>query len=167
MEGVQLRVRWGAGILALGVLLGAVTGVVWGLFRPGYAATVVDGSPRVDPIASPDSVEFASFGWFVILSALLGLVIGLAAYSSAERESSAARMLFVVFVAVFSSWALYVLGGWSARLVHPEENAHTGGSFTVVPAFNPGVGWAAAPFMAALSYWVGMVTTAAVGEKQR
>ena len=161
MEGVQLKLRWGAGVVALGVILGCVIGVIWGFLRPGYVAEVVDGGVQINHVLSPDSVEFASFGWFVILSTLLGMAVALVAYGTGERESNLSRMVFAACVALFSSWALYVLGQWSANLANPPHAAAESDTFTLVPAFQPGIAWCAAPFMASLAYWLGLVSTAA------
>lgn len=161
MEGVQLKLRWGAGVVALGVLLGCAIGFVWGFLRPGYVAEVVDGGVQINHVLSPDNVEFASFGWFAILSSLLGMVVGLVAYGTGERQSNLARMAFAVCVALFSSWALYVLGQYSANLANPTHAASVSDTFTVVPVFQPGIAWCAAPFMAGLTYWLGLVSTVA------
>lgn len=173
MEGVQLNrsprssrpVGWGAGIVAFSVGAAAAVGAVWGLTRPGYTATVEDGAARVDPLVSPDNVEFISFAGFAVLTALLGLVIGLVAFTSAEQRASLGRMLFVALVAAFASWTFYVLGTWSAQWHHGVPDPHDvaeGETLTFVPLLRPGPAWLAAPFVASLAYWVSLASSSSL-----
>lgn len=153
---------WGAGIVALAVGAAAIVGALWGLTRPGYSATVENGGARIDPLASPDNVEFISFAGFTVLTAVLGLIIGLVAYASAERQASVGRMLFAGAVAAFASWTFYILGTWSAEWHHGVPDPHNlsdGDSLTFVPLLRPGPAWLAGPFLAALSYWVALATS--------
>lgn len=174
MEGVQLSrsprssrpFGWGAGIVALGGSVGAVAGALWGLTRPGYTATVEGGAARIDPAANPDNVEFISFAGFTGLTALLGLFIGLTAFATAVRRASAWRMLFAVAVAAFSSWTLYVLGTWSADMLNGVPDPHDlkeGETLTFVPLLRPGAAWLAGPFVAALTYWLGLAVSPGLG----
>lgn len=167
MEGVQLKhsprfsrpVGWGAGIVALSVGIATLLGAGWGLTRPGYTATVEGDRARVDPLVSPDNVEFISFAGFTVLTALLGLVIGLVAYVSAQRRASVGRMVFVAAVAAFASWSFYTFGTWTAQWHSGVPDPHglsEGETLTFVPLLRPGPAWLAAPFVAALAYWVGL-----------
>ena len=137
MEGLQL-IRWAAGTVFVSGALGAVAGAVWGLFRPSYV--LVDGGehPAVDLVASPDNVEFASFAGFVLLTGVVGILVG-----CLPGVKSVWRLPFVVGVSLFGAWAFLVLG---------TATASEG-----VPLLQPGVGWVVAPLCAALSYWIGMV----------
>lgn len=170
MEGVQLKVSprasrplgWGAGILALSVGLAVVAGALWGLTRPGYIASFDDGNARIDPLVSPDNVEFTSFAGFAVLTAFIGVVVGVTAFGSAQRRASVGRMLFAVAVAAFASWTFYILGTASAEWRHGVPDPHDlsqGDRFTLVPLLRPGPAWLAAPFTAALAYWLGLVTS--------
>lgn len=162
MEGVQLasspqparraskRRGWGAGILALGVVLGAVAGSIWGIFRPEYVAVPHGDGLAVDRLASPDNIEFVSWAGFVALSTVVGLVVGLVGYAYQEHRSSAKRMAWVAAVALFSSWTLAVMGEVTA------------GKYA--PGLQPGIGWLAGPFVAGLSYWVSMAAGFAAAE---
>lgn len=174
MEGVQLSrsprisrpVGWGAGIVALGVGTAAVAGGLWGLTRPGYTATVEDGGARIDPALNADNIEFVSFVGFTALTGLLGLLIGLTAFATGGKRAGVARMVVAVVVAAFSAWTLYILGTWSAELYHGVPDPHEltdGQTVTFVPVLHPGPAWLAGPFVAALSYWVGMVASAGSG----
>lgn len=170
MEGVQLRnsprssrpFGWGAGIIALGGGIAAVVGGLWGLTRPGYTATVEDGGARIDPALNADNIEFISFVGFIAITGLLGLFIGLTGYATAKNRASAWRMLFVVTVAAFASWTVYILGSWSADLHHGVPDPHDlteGQTVTFVPILRPGPGWLAGPFVAGLAYWVGVASS--------
>lgn len=140
MEGVQLA-RWGAGNILVSGLLGAIAGAVWGLSRPSYVLVDDGGHPAVDLIASPDNVEFASFAGFVLLSVVLGCVVGLSSLSA--HKVSPWRMIAVAVVALFGAWTLLVFGSATAA--------------EGVPLLRPGVGWLVAPFIACLSYWLGLL----------
>ena len=139
MEGLQL-IRWAAGTVFVSGALGAVAGAVWGLFRPSYV--LVDGGehPAVDLVASPDNVEFASFAGFVLLTGMLGIIIG-----ALPGAKTAWRLLFATVVSLFGAWAFLVVGTVTAA--------------DGVPLLQPGVGWCVAPLCAALSYWIGMVAS--------
>ena len=168
MEGVQLRKTprssrpfgWGAGIVALGVGLASVIGGLWGLTRPGYTGTVEGGNARIDPVANPDNVEFISFAGFAGLTVVLGMIIGVVTFASATQRAGLRKMLFAVVVTAFSSWTLYIMGTWSAELLHGVSDPHSlteGEAITFVPVLSPGPAWLAGPFVAALAYWVGLV----------
>lgn len=167
MEGVQLSksprssqlVGWGAGILALSVGVAAVAGALWGLTRPGYEAVFECGNARVDPAVSPDNVEFISFAGFTLSTVLLGMLIGLACFTSAERRTSVGRMIFAAAVAAFASWTFYILGTWATDWHQGATDPHDladGDHLTFVPLLRPGPAWLAGPFTAALTYWLGL-----------
>lgn len=178
MEGVQLshppRISqpfgWGAGLVALGGIIAALVGGVWGLTRPGYSATVDDGGARIDPALNADNVEFISFVGFVLLTTLLGLLIGVVAFLTAGKRAGIGRMLFTIAVAAFSSWTLFILGTWSAELYHGVPDPHDvapGQTLTFVPVLRPGPAWLAGPFVAALAYWLGAVSSVGSGPAPR
>ncbi|KAA8746745.1 hypothetical protein F4V54_00390 [Corynebacterium tuscaniense] len=139
MEGLQLG-RWAAGTIFISGVFGAVAGAVWGILRPSYVLVDEGGHPAVDVLASPDNVEFGSFAGFVVLTGVLGIIIG-----ALPGVKTAWRMLFVAAVSLFGAWTFLVVG-----TVMAAEG---------VPILQPGVGWFVAPLCAALSYWIGMVAS--------
>ena len=161
---------WGAGIVALGVGIAALVGGLWGLTRPGYTATIEDGGARIDPALNADNIEFISFVGFTGLTGLLGLLIGLIAFATSGTRAGVGRMVVAVVVATFSAWTLYILGTWSAELHHGVPDPHEltdGQTVTFVPVLRPGPAWLAGPFVAALSYWVGMVSSVGTAPEQQ
>ncbi len=147
----------GAGLLVFALVVGAVVGALWGVLRPAYEVVVRDGGALVDQALSPANVEFSSFGWFVILSAVLGLVVALVAYARLGGAVSLAMMAWVVVAAAAGAFAVHTFGSWSAGLFSgmPSHDALVDGArFQLVPPLHPGVAWLCAPFVAALVYWL-------------
>ena len=144
-----------AGILALSLGLGSVAGAVWGLTRPGYVGSLSEGSYVVDEVASPPSVEFASLGGFVLVSAVLGLVI--ASFAFARGLVGVRALFWVIACAGAAAFAVHTFGSWSAACAHPSPHDATladGAGFSVVPPLDPGVGWLSGPFVAALMFYL-------------
>lgn len=150
----------GAGLLALALLLGIGGGFAWGALRPAYVGEVSDGGAVIDQAASPANVQFTGFAWFVILTALLGLIIGVAAWRVAGRGRSRGGvgwMVWAMVSAALGAVAVHLFGDWFAlRLAPvPDHDALVQGSeFSLVPPIEPGAAWAAASLVAGLVYWV-------------
>lgn len=144
-----------AALLMLALGLGSVAGAVWGLTRPGYVGTLSEGSYVVNEVASPPSVEFASLGGFVLVSAVLGLIIAIFAF--ARGLVGLRALLWVIVCAAAAAFAVHTFGSWSAAFTHPSPHDATlanGDGFSVVPPLNPGMGWLAGPFVAALMFYL-------------
>jgi len=118
---------------------------------------VQDGGAVVDQAASPASVEFSSFAWFALITGVLGLVLSVRAYSRAGGRVSPGTMLWVIVSALAGSFAVFTFGTWAAGFFSDtpgHADLTEGARFHVIPALHPGIGWLAAPFTAALSYWL-------------
>ncbi|WKD57401.1 hypothetical protein CAPI_04215 [Corynebacterium capitovis DSM 44611] len=152
---MRKRTRSGAaaGLLAASLLAGSIVGVVWGFSRPAYVGVVVGDGVEVDQIATPDSAEFASLGWFVILTAVLGAAVAALAYARAHRGP--AMLGWVMVTSLGGAFATYTFGEGVAHLASADPSAFSEGArLSVVPALYPGTGWLAAPCLAALTYWL-------------
>ena len=147
----------GAGLLVVALAVGSLVGAVWGCLRPGYEAVVQGGDIVVDLAASPDNVDFASFGWFAILTGLLGLALAVGAYARAGGAVSAGMLAWVFVAAGAGAFAVHTFGVWSAGFVS-DTPGHgelaEGARFHIVPPLDPGVGWLSGPFVATLTYWM-------------
>ena len=149
----------GAGLLALGCVLGILGGGVWALVRPAYVGEFEDGGVRVDQAHSPVNAEFAGFGSFALLTTLAGVVVAAAALVAAKRgkvRGSVAWLLWAGIVSAVAAVALFVFGDWFVGLAHPipsPEELTDGDTLTMVPPVRPGAAWAAGPFAAVLVYW--------------
>lgn len=163
MEDLQLSRKStlspGAGLLALGCVLGIVGGGAWAWLRPAYVGEVDGATVRVDQGASPLNVEFAGFGSFALLTALAGVILASVAWGAARRgkvRGAVWWLLWTGLVAAIAALALYVFGDWFVSLLHPVpelEALSDGESLTMVPPVQPGVAWVSAPFTAVLVYW--------------
>jgi len=125
--------------------------------RPGYEVLVKDGDVVVDQVASPPSVEFASYAWFAILAGVLGVVLSIVAYARAGGRVSPATMAWAIVAAAAGAFALFTFGTFTAGFFSDTPghgDLAEGAHFRVVPALHPGVAWLAAPFTSALSYWL-------------
>ena len=161
------RVGAGAGLLVLALLAGSVAGAVWGALRPGYEVLVRDGDVIVDQVASPPSVEFASYAWFALLAGILGVVLSVVAYARAGGRVSPATMTWAIVAAAAGAFALFTFGTVTAGFFSDTPghgDLAEGAHFRVVPALHPGVAWLAAPFTSALSYWLLALVTPEGGD---
>lgn len=152
-------IGFGAGLLALALLLGIGAGFAWGALRPAYVGEVSDGGAVIDQAASPANVQFTGFAWFVILAALLGLVVGVVAWRAVGRKRSRGGvwwMVWAMVVAALGAIAVYLFGNWFALRLTPvpdHDALSDGAQFSLVPPIAPGAAWAAAPLVAGLVYW--------------
>lgn len=150
----------GAGLLALGCVLGIAGGGAWALLRPGYVGEIAEGGVKLDQSLSPANVEFTGYGTFALLSTLAGVVVAAVALNSARRgrvRGSVAWLLWAGVVSAVSALALYIFGDWFVAVLHPLPDLDTiakGDAVTIVPPVRPGAAWASAPFAAVLVYWV-------------
>ncbi|KAA8725438.1 hypothetical protein F4V58_04010 [Corynebacterium phocae] len=129
----------------------SAAGALWGLNRPrltGHATPTVNGGAQI-AIDTVANVQFASFGWFVILTAVPALALGLLAFARGRDSRGVAMLLWSGAVALAGAAAFYVFGSATA----PELEPGARGAISWVPAFSPGVGFAAAPLAAMTSYW--------------
>lgn len=163
METVQLKRRSalgaGAGLLALGCVLGILGGAVWALVRPAYVGQVAGSGVQVDQALSPANVEFAGYGSFALLTVLTGVVVAAAAVRATRSGKTAggiAWLLWAGVVSAIAAFALYVFGDWFVSCAHPlpePEALSNGDSVTLIPPVRPGAAWAAGPFAAVLVCW--------------
>ena len=149
----------GAGLLALGCVLGILGGGVWAVLRPAYVGEVEGDGVRVDQALSPVNVEFAGYGAFALLTTLAGVLVAAVAAGAARRGKVAGGvgwLLWAGAVSAVAAVALYVFGDWFVGVLHPVPDPETladGDPLTMVPPVRPGAAWAAGPFAAVLLYW--------------
>ncbi|MDN6246231.1 MAG: hypothetical protein L0J38_06790, partial [Corynebacterium casei] len=75
-------VGFGAGLLALVLVVYSVFGILWGLWRPTMTATAVEGGGFA--IDSTSNAQFQGFGTFVVATALLAGVISFGVFKYAK-----------------------------------------------------------------------------------
>lgn len=151
----------GAGLVALALAFGVLGGLAWGALRPAYLAEVADGGVQIDTAASPLNTEFAAFGWFVLLTGFLGVLLALVAWRVTRRRGvgGVGWLWWIIACAAAGAFTVYVFGDWFALWLHhvPSheelEMLSDGSRFDLIPPIRPGAGWLAGPFTAALSYW--------------
>ncbi|MHA2789319.1 hypothetical protein ACXZ66_09265 [Corynebacterium sp. S7] len=145
-----------AGLLFFALVAGLILGAIWGVFRPAYVGDVTNGLFTANETESPKNVEFSSFISFVIITGALGIIIAMVAYIKVGQVTGVGMLLWVGVVALAAAFAFYVLGNIVTGLVHPLPG-HNSGDMTgvqIVPPMQPGVGWAVAPLLATLTYWI-------------
>lgn len=149
-----------AGFLALSLSVYAVVGVLWGLLRPGYEATVDDaGAVSLVPAFN---VEFTAFITFVVATGLLGALLALVMFVSSPHTRGPLMLLWVTVCTFFGAVVFFSAGNVVTHLIHPVpdlENVEPGSSMTLVPGITAGIGLAAAPFMASLAYWCAVLVS--------
>lgn len=155
------RIGSAAGILAVSLLVYSTVGAVWGLLRPAYTGTLADGG-QVNIDATIDSVAFTSFGSFVLATGLLSVIVSLSMYVNSPSTRGPGMLWWLIVVATLSAFAFLEVGTVVSGLLHSAgdvEQLMEGDRVSIVPGLAPGVGWLAAPFMAALSYWCSALVT--------
>lgn len=163
MEGLHQRLGTHAGLLAAGLALGLLGGVVWGMTRPTYTVVMSDGAVVVDPAASATNVEIATIGWMTIISSVIGValaIIALRQVRSGHSTGGIGAMLWLIVVAAASALTVTATGDMVAHLLHPVPETPDG-PFELAPMVNPPTVLAVAPFFAAGVYWVSTVMGAA------
>lgn len=149
----------GAGFLALSLVLFSLAGAVWGAARPGYQATVADGGAL--QIQDPGGQPFLSYLVSVAVTGALGAVVGRLAYARMPGRQGMGAFFWVVLVAYLAGLSFWVAGDVAAGLSHPLPEARglkTGDSLDLADTVSPGPGAVAAPWLAALTYWLSAVS---------
>lgn len=145
-----------AGVVLAALLLFAGAGVLWGVLRPGYTATVVENATRVQ-LGYETNVEFAAYGWFVLASVIISTIVATVAYVRAPRARGIAMLLWVGLWCFIGAQVFIYLGELAANFVHgvgDTSSLSDNDTVLYVPAFSPGiVAHAVAPFWAVLLYW--------------
>lgn len=93
-------------LLAVGVA-GVLAGVVWSLVVSPTHLTRVGGGLQLDEVAG--ATVFAATGWFCVVTAALGLVVGVLLAPVARRAATAGRAVAVTLAAGLVPAALGVL----------------------------------------------------------
>ena len=149
-------VGFGAGLLALVLIVYSIFGIVWGLSRPEMTATAVeDGGFALDVTSN---AQFQGFGTFVLATALLSGLITFGVFRYAKSRRGLGTMLYLALLTVVGSLALWLVGGFIAPTM-PDVEAEIGSQVSWVPSFSPGLGLAAGPFISMLVYWSGLYLT--------
>ncbi|RNE49457.1 hypothetical protein [Corynebacterium alimapuense] len=154
MPAVPKKIGNAAGVLAVSLLVFSGVGALWGLLRPAYTGTLGEGGQVT--LDQSFNVEFTSYITFVAATGLLSIILALSVYIISPESRGPGMLWWLLFVAGFSALSFYFVGLWATSLVHPIPDPDTlaeGVIVSLVPSFSPGVGLAAAPFMAALTYW--------------
>lgn len=144
---IPRAIGFGAGLLALALLLFSGVGAVWGLWRPTLEGHRVEGGGYA--LTNSANVQFLSFVTFVMITGILGVVIGTVAYLRGERFRGVGVLVWSGVVCLAGAAAFYVFGGATATAV-PEN---PGEFVEFVPKFSPAIGWLVAPFMSMFAYW--------------
>lgn len=138
---------FGAGLLALILVVYSAVGAVWGMWRPTLTGREVeDGGYAIENVAD---VQFSSFIVFAVLVGFLGLCFGLFSYMRGATFRGVGQLLWCGVACSAGAAAFYVVGGVTAHSA-PED---PGQVVQFVPKFAPGIAWVVSPFMAMFAYW--------------
>lgn len=149
-------VGFGAGLLALVLIVFSIFGLLWGLWRPEMTATAVEGGGFA--IDTTSNAQFQGFGAFVLATALLAGAVAFGVFKYAKSRRGLATMLYLALLTVLGSLAFWLVGGFIAPTM-PDVTAEVGSQVSWVPSFNPGLGLAAAPCVCLRVYWSGLYLT--------
>lgn len=105
-----------AAVLVLVVaVVGALAGVVWSLVVTPARLTRVGGGLQLDEVAG--ATVFAATGWFCVVTAVLGLLVGVLAAQVARRAATVGRALIATLGAATVPAVLAVLTWQVGELV--------------------------------------------------
>lgn len=144
---IPRSIGFGAGLLALVLVVYSAVGAVWGMWRPTLTGREVeDGGYAIENVAD---VQFASFIVFAVLVGFLGLCFGLFSYMRGAAFRGVGQLLWCGVACLAGAAAFYVVGGVTAH----SAPADLGQVVQFVPKFAPGIAWVVSPFMAMFAYW--------------
>ncbi|HAT1132461.1 hypothetical protein ACL1FC_05500 [Corynebacterium striatum] len=144
---IPRSIGFGAGLLALILVVYSAVGAVWGMWRPTLTGREVeDGGYAIENVAD---VQFSSFIVFAVLVGFLGLCFGLFSYMRGEAFRGVGQLLWCGVACLAGAAAFYVVGGVTAH----SAPADPGQVVQFVPKFAPGIAWVVSPFMAMFAYW--------------
>ena len=146
-------VGFGAGLLALVLVVYSIVGILWGLWRPTMAATAVEGGGFA--IDSSTNAQFQGFGSFVIATALMAGLISFGVFKFAKQRRGLGTLMYLGILAVLGAYVFWLVGGFIAPTV-PDIESEVGSQIAWAPTFMPGLGLTAAPFISLLVYWSGL-----------
>lgn len=150
-----------AGVAAVSLLIHSGVGALWGLLRPAYSGTLGDGG-QVIIDAAAGSVEFISFGSFIVATGLLATLVSLSTYVLSPSTRGPGMLWSLMAVAALSAFSFLAVGTVTSGLLHDigdPDLLSRGDHVSMVPGLDPGVGWLVAPFLAALAYWCSALVT--------
>ena len=99
---IPRRVGAAAGILAASLLAYSAVGAIWGMLRPAYTGTLVEGG-QVSIAATTGSVAFVSFGSFIVATGLLAVIISLSTYVTSPSTRGPGMLWWLTAVAALSA----------------------------------------------------------------
>ncbi|MFS0174227.1 hypothetical protein ACL1FK_09430 [Corynebacterium striatum] len=144
---IPRSIGFGAGLLALILVVYSAVGAVWGMWRPTLTGREVeDGGYAIENVAD---VQFSSFIVFAVLVGFLGLCFGLFSYMRGEAFRGVGQLLWCGVACLAGAAAFYVVGGVTAH----SAPADPGQVVQFVPKFALGIAWVVSPFMAMFAYW--------------
>lgn len=150
----------GAGLLAVGLILGLIGGVAWGFVRPTYTVSFQDGAAVVDPAASAPSADFAAIGWLAIITAALGVILAAVALLQTRKGEVAggfSELVWLILVAGATSLTTFAVGEMTVRALYPvpsHSETPTTEPFALAPSVEPHVALLVAPLVAAAMFWM-------------
>lgn len=147
-----------AGFLAVSLICYALAAVMWGWWRDPYSASVVseDGQAVLD---GADNLEANAYIWFALATALIALGTTVWGLWGLKLRGLTA-MLWALLVALLGAVSFSVIGDMVAALHYPTptlEELNVGDVVKLTPAIRPGIAFLAAPFVAAVVYWLSFV----------
>ena len=141
-------------VLFVTLVVFILLGLVWGLIHPTTQLTVAaDGG--ADTVPGTEDASFKALAYFLALTGLGGLAIGLWVFRT--RMRSLLMMLWVGVVTLWGSVTCWTVGTWLAEKLHADPlptDPHPGDLFHLVEATNPGSGMLVGTALALVAYWL-------------
>lgn len=148
-------VSQGAKVVVVGLVGFVVAGLLWGWWRPVTTGTVTDAGDAIGVTGGADA-PVTAFGVFVIVTAVLGAVLGGWAFARAPRLRGIGGMVLVVVVALAGAAVFLLFGNYLADALHSsgdDVDLSPGAEITMVEKVSGGAGFIAAPVAALVVYW--------------
>lgn len=149
-------VAMASGIVLFSVVTGTIAGLAWAFLRPMQQVQILDND-QLAVVQETVDAGFIGMLWFVAVTAVSGLALGIAAFRK-RPITSPVQMLTAMgwtgFSALMSSAVTYIVGQSVATLRQPDLSALTQGEMlSVIPDFTAYVALLVAPLVAMLALW--------------
>ncbi|WP_297452990.1 hypothetical protein [uncultured Corynebacterium sp.] len=149
-------VAMASGIVLFSVVTGTIAGLAWAFLRPMQQVQILDND-QLAVVQETVDAGFIGMLWFVAVTAVSGLALGIAAFRK-RPITSPVQMLTAMgwagFSALMSSAVTYIVGQSVATLRQPDLSALMPGEMlSVIPDFTAYVALLVAPLVAMLALW--------------
>ncbi|MDY6050085.1 MAG: hypothetical protein SPI77_05970 [Corynebacterium sp.] len=160
MNPISYVARSASGIAAITMIGAAVLGAIWGLLLPSYTVDLA-GDGVYTPGADFGSADFGYYLAFLLITTILGGIIGVVSFSVLDSWPPVGGQLFAIGLALIASSEFLLVGNLVSRALLDIDALYgpAGTTAMVKTTLDGGGGYFWAPLCAAAVWWVRLWTT--------